>query len=81
MGLNGVDNGQLWFHHVRVPRSAMLARFSSVDDSGKYQSPIPDIPRRFGTMMGGLTTGRMLIAQSAIDACKIGLTIAIRYAA
>ena len=32
-------------------------------------------------MVGGLTTGRMLIAQGAIDACKIGLTIAIRYSA
>lgn len=29
--------------------------------------------------MGGLTTGRMLIAQSAIDSLKIGVTIAIRY--
>lgn len=29
--------------------------------------------------MGGLTTGRMLIAQSAIDSLKIGVSIAIRY--
>ena len=59
----------------------MLARFASIDDSGTYHSTIADIPKRFGTMMGGLTTGRMLIAQSAIDACKLGLTIAIRYSA
>ena len=30
--------------------------------------------------MGGLTNGRMLIAQSAIDSLKIGTSIAIRYA-
>lgn len=23
-GLNGVDNGQLWFDNVRVPRDALL---------------------------------------------------------
>lgn len=33
-----------------------------------------------GIMVGGLTTGRMLIAQSAIDSLKIGCTIAVRYA-
>jgi hypothetical protein len=32
-------------------------------------------------MVGGLTTGRLLIAQGAIDAMKIGLTIALRYSA
>lgn len=26
MGLNGVDNGQIWFDNVRVPRGAMLDR-------------------------------------------------------
>lgn len=31
-------------------------------------------------MVGGLTTGRMLIAQSAVDSLKIGVTIALRYA-
>lgn len=29
-GLNGVDNGQIWFDHVRVPRDAMLDRFAQV---------------------------------------------------
>ena len=31
-------------------------------------------------MVGGLTTGRLLIAQAAIDSLKIGVSIAIRYA-
>jgi acyl-CoA oxidase len=80
MGLNGVDNGQLWFNNVRVPRDALLDRYASVDAAGNYSSPIPNIGQRFGTMVGGLTTGRLLIAQGAVDACKIGVTIAIRYA-
>lgn len=78
-GLLGVDNGQIWLNNVRVPRDALLDRYAQVDASGAYRSPIPNVQQRFGTMIGGLTTGRMLIAQGAIDACKIGITIAITY--
>ena len=80
-GLNGVDNGQIWFDHVRIPRAALLDRYASVAADGAYASPISSIPQRFGTMVSGLTTGRMLIGQAAIDACKVGVTIALRYAA
>ncbi|KAK9909468.1 hypothetical protein WJX75_002711 [Coccomyxa subellipsoidea] len=79
-GLNGVDNGQLWFYNVRVGRDALLDRYASVAPDGTYTSPIPSVAQRFGTMVGGLTTGRMLIAQGAIDASKIGVSIALRYA-
>jgi len=81
MGLNGIDNGQLWFKDVRIPRDALLDRFCSIDDAGTYQSPIPNDAQRFGMMIGGLTTGRMLIAQGCIDAMKMGLCIAIRFGA
>jgi hypothetical protein len=57
MGLNGVDNGQLWFDNLRVPRDAMLDAFSTVDDAGTFHSTIPSVSQRFGTMVGGLTTG------------------------
>jgi Acyl-CoA dehydrogenase, C-terminal domain len=138
MGLNGVDNGRLWFDRVRVPRDSLLDRYASVAPDGAYSSPIASVPARFGarpslprgvsvptsrqscsilmvmarsacvpgslampimTMtlcmcvallpiqqicasitVGGLTNGRMLIAQSAVDSLKIGVTIAIRYA-
>lgn len=79
MGLNGVDNGQIWFDHVRIPRDALLDRYAQVDEAGQYHSAIPSVAQRFGTMVGGLTTGRMLIAQGAVDAMKIGVSIAIRY--
>lgn len=78
-GLNGVDNGQIWFNHVKVPRDALLDRFASVDPNGNYSSPISNPAQRFGTMVSGLTTGRMLIAQAAIDAIKSGVTIALKY--
>lgn len=40
MGLNGVDNGQFWLDHVRVPRDALLDAFSSVAPDGAFASVI-----------------------------------------
>lgn len=80
MGLNGVDNGRLWFDQVRVPRTALLNRFAEVTPEGEYQSPIASEAKRFFTMIGTLVAGRIGIATSALSAAKSGLTIAIRYA-
>ncbi|KAL3161189.1 hypothetical protein ABBQ38_009556 [Trebouxia sp. C0009 RCD-2024] len=79
MGLNGVDNGQIWFDHVKVPRDALLDKYASVSAEGVYTSSIKSVSQRFGMTVGGLTTGRLLIAQGAVDACKVGTSIAIRY--
>mmetsp|Transcript_16598 Transcript_16598/g.41454 ORF Transcript_16598/g.41454 Transcript_16598/m.41454 type:complete len:641 (-) Transcript_16598:685-2607(-) len=79
-GLNGVDNGQLWFDNLRIPRDALLDKYAQVAPDGTYTSPIPTISARFGVTVGGLTTGRVLIGQGGVDGMKIGLTIAIRYA-
>ena len=57
MGLNGVDNGQIWFDHVKVPRDALLDRYASVSDDGVYNSSIESVSQRFGMTVGGLTTG------------------------
>mmetsp|Transcript_11803 Transcript_11803/g.32165 ORF Transcript_11803/g.32165 Transcript_11803/m.32165 type:complete len:632 (-) Transcript_11803:1268-3163(-) len=79
-GLNGVDNGQIWFSNLRVPRDALLDKYGTVEPDGTYRSEIDSISKRFGIAVGGLTTGRVLIAQGGVDGQKIGLTIAIRYA-
>lgn len=42
MGLNGVDNGKLWFDQVRVPRSALLNAQSQVNREGKFFSSISE---------------------------------------
>eukprot|EP00182_Erythrolobus_australicus_P007071 CAMPEP_0185830080 /NCGR_PEP_ID=MMETSP1353-20130828/616_1 /TAXON_ID=1077150 /ORGANISM="Erythrolobus australicus, Strain CCMP3124" /LENGTH=677 /DNA_ID=CAMNT_0028527937 /DNA_START=309 /DNA_END=2342 /DNA_ORIENTATION=+ len=81
MGLQGVDNGQIWFDHVKVPREDMLDRFSQVHPDGSFHSAFKSVNQLFGAMVGGLTTGRLLIAWAAVDACKIGLIVAIRYGA
>ena len=79
MGLNGVDNGRIWFDHVRVPRDALLNRFGDVDAEGEYTSPIENPDRRFFTMVGTLVQGRVCIAGAAVSAAKTALTIAVRH--
>lgn len=79
MGLNGVDNGRIWFDQVKIPKANMLDRFASVDKSGEFQSPISSDNRRFFTMLGTLVGGRIGIPRSGLSAAKSGLTIAIKY--
>src|SRR6266513_723980 len=78
-GLNGVDNGRLWFNQVRVPREALLDRFGSVAPDGSYSSPIANDTRRFFTMLGTLVSGRVSVAGAGLSAAKLALAIAIRY--
>ena len=80
MGLNGVDNGRIWFDHVRVPREALLDQFASVSEDGAYSSPIESRNRRFFTMLGTLVQGRVCVGGASINAAKVALTIALRYA-
>jgi acyl-CoA oxidase len=80
VGLNGVDNGRIWFDQVRVPRANLLDRFGTITDEGAYESPISSPGRRFFTMLRTLVAGRISIAAAAVSASKVGLTIAVRYA-
>lgn len=78
-GLNGVDNGRIWFDSVRVPREDMLCRSSTVAPDGTFRSDAESPDARFGAALAALTGGRVSIAVNAIEAVKIGLTIAVRY--
>ncbi|MEM1322820.1 MAG: acyl-CoA dehydrogenase [Bacteroidota bacterium] len=80
MGLNGVDNGRIWFNQVRIPRQNLLNRYGDVDEHGVYSSPIENPSRRFFTMLGTLVGGRVCVPRAGLSAAKSGLTIAIRYA-
>lgn len=79
MGLNGVDNGRLWFDKVRIPRENLLDRFATVAVDGTYESPIPSAGKRFFTMLSTLVGGRISVARAGLSAAKSGLTIAVRY--
>jgi len=78
-GLNGVDNGRLWFDQVRAPRDALLDRFGTVARDGAYSSPIANETRRFFTMLGTLVSGRVSVAGAGLSASKLAMTIAVRY--
>ncbi len=80
LGLNGVDNGQIWFDEVRVPRTALLGRYGTVTEEGRYESEFENPNRRFFTTIGTLVQGRVSVAGAALSATKSALTIAIRYA-
>jgi len=79
LGLNGVDNGRIWFDHVRVPRESLLNRYADVSPEGEYLSPIESPSKRFFTTIGALVAGRVSVALGALGAMKSGLAIAIRY--
>jgi acyl-CoA oxidase len=80
IGLNGVDNGRLWFDGVRVPRTNLLDRYAVVTEDGRYFSDIDNPDKRFFTMLGTLVQGRVCVGGAGINAAKVALAIAIEYA-
>ena len=91
-GLNGVDNGRLWFNGVRIPRDNLLDKFGTVNDQvplfkkqkliiqkGKYETSIPHSGTRFNTTIDALVGGRITVAAMALSLARLGLTIAIKY--
>jgi acyl-CoA oxidase len=78
-GLNGVDNGRLYFSGVRVPRDNLLNRYADVAADGSYSTLIDNQTKRFFTMLGTLVQGRISVAGGAGSATKVALAIAIRY--
>ncbi|MFJ9624954.1 acyl-CoA dehydrogenase [Streptomyces sp. NPDC101181] len=80
MGLNGVDNGRLRFDDVRVPREALLNRFADVTPEGVYESAIDNPDRRFFTMLGTLVQGRVSVGGAGVNAAKVALAVAVKYA-
>src|SRR4051812_9751021 len=80
VGLNGVDNGRIWFDHVRIPRENLLDKYAQVAADGTYFSPIENSTKRFFTMIGTLIQGRISVCGASISASKVALTIAVRRA-
>ncbi|GAA5222428.1 acyl-CoA dehydrogenase [Membranihabitans marinus] len=78
-GLNGVDNGKIWFHQVQVPAFNLLDRFGGIDQNGEYQSEIKNRSKRFFVTLSTLIGGRICVGQAANASNKLGLSIAIQY--
>ncbi|KAH9613849.1 hypothetical protein KSS87_007892 [Heliosperma pusillum] len=80
IGLNGVDNGRIWFDNLRIPRENLLNSVADVSPDGLYLSPIENPYQRFAAFLAPLTSGRINIAVSALYITKVGLATATRYA-
>ncbi len=80
LGLNGVDNGKIWFKQLRVPRANLLNKYGEITDEGVYYSAIKNPNKRFFTMLGTLVGGRICVAKGALSGAKMALAIAVKYA-
>lgn len=80
LGLNGVDNGKIWFHQVRVPRENLLNKYGDINANGAYHSDIKNPNKRFFTMLGTLVGGRICVARAGLGGAKKALNIAIKHA-
>ncbi len=80
LGLNGVDNGKIWFNQVAVPRENLLNKYGEINDDGSYHSEIKNPNKRFFTMLGTLVGGRICVARAGLGGAKLALTVAIKHA-
>ncbi|MCK0145995.1 acyl-CoA dehydrogenase family protein [Arenibacter sp. F26102] len=80
LGLNGVDNGKIWFDQVKVPRENLLNKYGDIKQDGTYYSEIKNPNKRFFTMLGTLVGGRICVAKGALSGAKMALAIAVKYA-
>ncbi|KAL4888901.1 acyl-CoA dehydrogenase/oxidase C-terminal [Aspergillus ambiguus] len=76
-GYATMDNGYMLFDNFRIPHSALLSRYSSVDpDTGRYSKP-----EKPAVVYGSLTAVRASIVQHARLVLARAVTVAIRYTA
>ncbi|MFH6602399.1 acyl-CoA dehydrogenase [Maribacter algicola] len=80
LGLNGVDNGKIWFDQVSVPRENLLDKYGKIESDGTYHSDIKNPNKRFFTMLGTLVGGRICVARAGLGGAKMALAIAAKHA-
>ncbi|XP_018317694.1 peroxisomal acyl-coenzyme A oxidase 3 isoform X2 [Mycetomoellerius zeteki] len=81
IGLNGIDNGFVMFNNYSIPRNCLLNRNADVSEDGKYVLALKDERKRYGSSLGALSGGRVMITGICSQYMVIALTIAIRYCA
>lgn len=80
LGLNGVDNGKIWFNQVSVPKENLLNKYGTILANGTYNSDIKNPNKRFFTMLGTLVGGRICVARAGLGGAKYALAVAIKHA-
>ncbi|KYQ91846.1 acyl-CoA oxidase [Tieghemostelium lacteum] len=79
LGLNGIDNGQIKFDQVHIPRENLLNKFSDVAADGTYKSAFTSPIKNFAATMAPFVVGRLGISKVNSGASKSALAIAIRF--
>lgn len=79
ISLNGIDNGALKFHNVRIPRENLMNRYCDVTENGEFKHDIKGIQQRFFKVTERLLSGRLCIASMTIGALKAMIYITMRY--
>jgi len=81
VGNENIDNGFIGFINYRVPRAALLDRYSQVSEEGIFSSSITNPDVRFATCLGALEEGRITITGGSHVLLRNCIVVAGRYAA
>lgn len=73
-GYHSMDNGYMLFDHFRIPREALLAKYSNVDEHGNYTKP-----QNPAVVYGSMTYARAYIIGQARLVLARAVTVAVRY--
>lgn len=79
-GLNGVDNGMIFFRNVSVPLDSLLDRITQVTAEGEVTSVFLKKEQRFAVQLSGLCDGRVKIMYTSVFTGIKASAIALRYA-
>jgi len=81
LGDNGNDLAKLAFSQMRVPREALLNRYSDISPQGVFSSTIAKTSDRFFSAIQQLVFSRICMAGIFMSASKLATVIAIRFSA
>eukprot|EP00762_Andalucia_godoyi_P003448 ANDGO_04294.mRNA.1 Acyl-coenzyme A oxidase len=79
-GLDGIDNGRIFFDNYRIPRWYLLDKIGSVSRTGEYSSPYASENKRFAAIFAGLVVARFGVGSTAARVARAALDMALRYA-
>ena len=78
---NSLDNCEIWFDHVALPRTALLSGISFVDANGDYQLVDPKVPFSFYRVAQRLLSGRIALSCCALSRIQTTVSQVEKFAA